>query len=166
MRLFPMPLQPVSVGLEDFEDDIEELDDIFNAGPNLPQDGNLNIAQIFMLDLLDNLPRLRLSDDQLKMILWIMRECNTPDVPSFTALRKKQATLAKDVNIKTEHHVSMQGNEFSRVRTLQILLCGHTSNFIRSLVVRFLTATSISRNLPSWKMDSSLCPCDGSQRAA
>ncbi|KAH9929132.1 hypothetical protein B0H21DRAFT_781150 [Amylocystis lapponica] len=41
-----------------------------------------------------------------------MRECNTPGVPSFATLRKKQATLADDVSIKTEHHVSMQGNEF------------------------------------------------------
>jgi hypothetical protein len=61
---------------------------------------------MFMLDLLDNLPRLRLSDDQLKTIIWVMRECKTPDVPSFSALRKKQAELTKNVNIKTTHHVS------------------------------------------------------------
>ncbi|KAF8143986.1 hypothetical protein K438DRAFT_1520090, partial [Mycena galopus ATCC 62051] len=30
---------------------------------------------MFMLDLLENLPRLRLSDDQLKTIIWIMHEC-------------------------------------------------------------------------------------------
>ncbi|KAJ7772761.1 hypothetical protein B0H14DRAFT_3589979 [Mycena olivaceomarginata] len=42
-----------------------------------------------MLDLLDNLPRLRLSDDQLKTLTWVMRECGTPDIPSFSALRKK-----------------------------------------------------------------------------
>ncbi|KAH9949935.1 hypothetical protein B0H21DRAFT_803620 [Amylocystis lapponica] len=41
-----------------------------------------------------------------------MHECNTPNVPSFTSLRKKQAGLANDVSVKTEHHVSMQGNEF------------------------------------------------------
>ena len=67
---------------------------------------------MFMLDLLDNLPRLRLSDDQLKTIIWVMRECRTPDVPSFTALRKKQAELTKDANIHTRKHVSAMGNEF------------------------------------------------------
>jgi hypothetical protein len=41
-----------------------------------------------------------------------MRECKTPDVPSFSALRKKQAELTKNVNIKTTHHVSAMGNEF------------------------------------------------------
>ena len=65
-----------------------------------------------MLDLLDNLPRLRLSDDQLKTIIWVMRECRTPDVPTFSALRKKQAELTKDVKIQTIRHVSAMGNEF------------------------------------------------------
>ncbi|KAJ6609615.1 hypothetical protein B0H10DRAFT_1954442 [Mycena sp. CBHHK59/15] len=37
-----------------------------------------------------------LSDDQLKTVIWVMRECKTPNVPSFTALRKKQAQLTKD----------------------------------------------------------------------
>ncbi|KAH9942016.1 hypothetical protein B0H21DRAFT_811258 [Amylocystis lapponica] len=41
-----------------------------------------------------------------------MRECNAPDVPSFLALRKKQAELALSVNIKTERHTTSQGNEF------------------------------------------------------
>jgi hypothetical protein len=67
---------------------------------------------MFMLDLLDNLPRLRLSDDHLKTILWVMRECGTPSVPSFSALRKMQARLTREVNIKTEPHTSSLGNHF------------------------------------------------------
>ncbi|KAJ7796773.1 hypothetical protein B0H14DRAFT_3093282 [Mycena olivaceomarginata] len=50
---------------------------------------------MFMLDLLDNLPRLRLSDDHLKAIIWVMKECGTPNVPSFYALRKMQAKLTR-----------------------------------------------------------------------
>ncbi|KAJ7839405.1 hypothetical protein B0H13DRAFT_2239608 [Mycena leptocephala] len=61
---------------------------------------------MFMLDLLDNLPRLRLSDDHLKAIIWVMRECKTPNVPSFSALRKKQASMTSEVGIKSEHHTS------------------------------------------------------------
>ncbi|KAJ6576118.1 hypothetical protein DFH09DRAFT_1078466 [Mycena vulgaris] len=67
---------------------------------------------MFMLDLLDNLPRLRLSDDHLKSIIWVMRECKTPNVPSFSALRKKQASLTREVGIKSEHHTSSLGNNF------------------------------------------------------
>ncbi|KAJ7890150.1 hypothetical protein B0H14DRAFT_3126792 [Mycena olivaceomarginata] len=67
---------------------------------------------MFMLDLLDNLPRLRLSDDHLKSIIWVMRECKTPNVPSFAALRKKQESLARDIGINSEHHTSSLGNHF------------------------------------------------------
>jgi hypothetical protein len=76
---------------------------------------------MFMLDLLDNLPRLRLSDDQLKTIIWVMRECKTPDVPTFSALRKKQAELTKDVNVQTVGHVSALGNEFYMNHPAQLL---------------------------------------------
>ncbi|EIN05335.1 hypothetical protein PUNSTDRAFT_36762, partial [Punctularia strigosozonata HHB-11173 SS5] len=52
-----------------------------------------------------------LSDDHLKAIIWVMRECGTPDVPSFYALRKKQAELACQL-VSTKCHVSSLGNQF------------------------------------------------------
>ncbi|KAK7040964.1 hypothetical protein R3P38DRAFT_3452826 [Favolaschia claudopus] len=86
---------------------------------------------MFMLDLLDNLPRLRLSDDQLKTIIWVMRECKTPDVPSFNALRKKQAELTKDVNIGTRHHVSALGNEFFMNHQAELLALDFANPLVR-----------------------------------
>ncbi|KAJ7659002.1 hypothetical protein B0H17DRAFT_1163196 [Mycena rosella] len=41
-----------------------------------------------------------------------MRECHTPNIPSFSALRKKQEMLARDIGIKSEHHTSSLGNHF------------------------------------------------------
>ncbi|KAJ6601581.1 hypothetical protein B0H10DRAFT_2196213 [Mycena sp. CBHHK59/15] len=67
---------------------------------------------MFMPDLLDNLPKLRHSDDHLKAIIWVMWECKTPNVPSFSALHKKQSLLTGQVDIKTEHHTSSLGNHF------------------------------------------------------
>ncbi|KAJ8700496.1 hypothetical protein PTI98_003511 [Pleurotus ostreatus] len=67
---------------------------------------------MFMVDLLDNLPRLRLSDDQLKAILWVMRECGAPDVPSFSCLRRKQEKMFRDMCLAPEHHTSSLGNHF------------------------------------------------------
>jgi hypothetical protein len=121
-------------------------------------------CQMFMLDLLDNLPRLRLSDDHLKAILWVMRECKTPNVPSFSALRKKQASMTQEVGIKPQHHTSSLGNHFYMnhpakllglvrhfihscidnvnnliyFRTGQIPLCGHLSTYIRRFPGQFL----------------------------
>jgi hypothetical protein len=68
---------------------------------------------MFFLDLLDNLPRLRLSDDQMKAIIWAMHECGTPSAPSFHALRKKQASLVADLsNLQPRLHTSALGNHF------------------------------------------------------
>lgn len=76
---------------------------------------------MFMLDLLDNLPRLRLSDDHLKTIIWVMKECGTPDVPAFSTLRTLQARLTKELNIPSKHHRSSLGNEFYMNHPIDLL---------------------------------------------
>ncbi|KAJ6608784.1 hypothetical protein B0H10DRAFT_2194181 [Mycena sp. CBHHK59/15] len=51
--------------------------------------------EMCFMDILDNLPRLRLSSSQIKMVLWILRECGARDVPSFKALRATQSASVK-----------------------------------------------------------------------
>lgn len=80
-----------------------------------------------MLDLLDNLPRLRLSDDHLKAIMWVMGECGTLNVPSFSALRKLQARMTCETGLKPEEHMSALGNRF----------CMNHPNKLFSLVCHF-----------------------------
>ncbi|KAJ7022964.1 hypothetical protein C8F04DRAFT_1307008 [Mycena alexandri] len=67
---------------------------------------------MFMLDLLDNTPRLRLSDDHMKAIIWTMKESGTPNVPSFYALRKMQSKLAREFGLQPRHHTSSLDNQF------------------------------------------------------
>jgi hypothetical protein len=64
------------------------------------------------LDILDNLPRLRLSSSQLRMILWIMNECGAKDVPSFNAFRSMQTFIRKSTGVRSEAHRSDLGNIF------------------------------------------------------
>ncbi|KAJ7466179.1 hypothetical protein B0H11DRAFT_1733316 [Mycena galericulata] len=64
------------------------------------------------LDILDNLPRLRLSSSQLKMILWIMSQCGAKDVPSFNAFRAMQVHIRKMTGVRSEAHKSDLGNLF------------------------------------------------------
>lgn len=64
------------------------------------------------LDILDNLPRLRLSSSQLKMILWIMDQCGAKDVPSFNAFRAMQKHIRKATGVRSEAHKSALGNLF------------------------------------------------------
>ncbi|KAJ7099940.1 hypothetical protein B0H15DRAFT_771035 [Mycena belliarum] len=64
------------------------------------------------LDLLDNLPRLRMSSSQFKMILWIMKECGARDVPSFNAFRAMQKHVRQMTGVRSEAHKSDLGNLF------------------------------------------------------
>lgn len=69
-----------------------------------------NIWQTFLLDLLDNLPRLRLSSNHMKMILFIMRNSDPKDVPSYKALRQEQAQLHNLCGIPSIQYKSQQGD--------------------------------------------------------
>ncbi|KAJ7215182.1 hypothetical protein C8J57DRAFT_1600480 [Mycena rebaudengoi] len=64
------------------------------------------------LDILDNFPRLRLSSSQLKMILWMMRQCGAKDVLSFNAFREMQRRIRKTTGVRSEPHKSDLGNLF------------------------------------------------------
>ncbi|KAJ7757921.1 hypothetical protein B0H16DRAFT_1457492 [Mycena metata] len=92
------------------------------------------LRQMFMLDLLDNLPRLRLSDDHLKAIIWVMRECKTRNVPSFSSLRKKQESLTREVGIKSEHHTSSLGNHFYMNHPSKLLALDWANPLVRPFI--------------------------------
>ncbi|KAJ7075233.1 hypothetical protein B0H15DRAFT_792100, partial [Mycena belliarum] len=107
------------LGFEDSDDDESDAGDArIDEDANFAPHGS---KTMFMLDTLDNLPRLRLSDDHMKTILWVMRECRTPNVPSFSALRRKQAELTRQVNITPRVHTSALGNKFYMNHPLDLL---------------------------------------------
>ncbi|EDR03329.1 uncharacterized protein LACBIDRAFT_307447 [Laccaria bicolor S238N-H82] len=68
---------------------------------------------LFLLDALDNLPRLRISGSLMKMFLWLLREVGVKRVPSFDGLRKVQKGLRKESGIPTIHWMLPKGNAFS-----------------------------------------------------
>ncbi|KAF8263119.1 hypothetical protein EI94DRAFT_1704260 [Lactarius quietus] len=65
---------------------------------------------MYLLDMLDNLPRLRMSNKHLEAILFVMRESGARDVPSLDTLRRLQSKLSDSFNCKPTHHVSADGN--------------------------------------------------------
>lgn len=69
-------------------------------------------SQMMLLDILDNLPRLRMSSSQFKVILWLLKECHVKDVPSFDSFRKLQRRLAKTCGSEPTKHTSSLGNIF------------------------------------------------------
>ncbi|KAI0689864.1 hypothetical protein BC835DRAFT_1308149 [Cytidiella melzeri] len=95
---------------------------------------------MFKLDLLDSLPRLRLSDDHLKTIMWVMKECGTPDVPLFSALRKLQTKLTTEMG--TIWHVSMFGNKFYTNGVAQMFHLDWANPFVRPQICPYVEVSS------------------------
>jgi len=68
---------------------------------------------MFMLDLLWNLPRLRLSRAHMELILWVMKETGARDVPSIDQLHTMEENLKnKRGGISTRRFKSSIGNVF------------------------------------------------------
>ncbi|KAL1699940.1 hypothetical protein EV121DRAFT_283734 [Schizophyllum commune] len=66
-----------------------------------------------LLDIVDNLPRLRMSSAQFHIILWLLNECGVPDIPSYDTFRKRQKDINKTCGTaKTQAHTSTLGNKF------------------------------------------------------
>jgi hypothetical protein len=65
-----------------------------------------------MLDILDNLPRLRMSSNQFKMVLWIMKESGIVNVPSYDAFRNMQKKLREACGSEPTYCESALGNVF------------------------------------------------------
>lgn len=76
---------------------------------------------MFILDMLDNLPRLRLSSDHLKVFLWALRELGVKSVPTFTQLRAKQQALQKSCDIHTDPKRSPEGHVFHQNRATDLI---------------------------------------------
>lgn len=65
-----------------------------------------------LLDMLDSLPRLRLSNSHMRAILFVLKQCGVSGVPSLDTLRSVQKKLRKDASVPTTIHRSNRGNVF------------------------------------------------------
>jgi len=76
---------------------------------------------MYILDLLDSMPQLRLSGAVMKLILWALKELDVPDVLSFKQLCRTQKALTQKICITPTRHESAMGNIFYQ-NSLEALL--------------------------------------------
>ncbi|KAI0073338.1 hypothetical protein K474DRAFT_1649687 [Panus rudis PR-1116 ss-1] len=60
-----------------------------------------------------------------------MKECGTPNVPAFSALRAKQTQLTKELGVWTSHHMSAMGHRFSANAPAETFRLDFANPFVR-----------------------------------
>ncbi|PPQ75136.1 hypothetical protein CVT24_010098, partial [Panaeolus cyanescens] len=68
---------------------------------------------IFLLDTIDNLPRLRISTAFMRTMLWMLKELGIRNVPSYDSFKKIQKEVRQNAGITTSQRQSPKGNLFS-----------------------------------------------------
>ncbi|KAF8056083.1 hypothetical protein FPV67DRAFT_1732296 [Lyophyllum atratum] len=100
-----------SLELESIHDE-DEIQAQFNRVPVTSDYAPYPNKTSMLLDIIDNLPRLRMSGSQLRMILWLLKESGVRDVPSCDAFRKMQTSLRDLCGSIPKHYTSSIGNHF------------------------------------------------------
>ena len=67
----------------------------------------------FLLNIVDNLPCLRILSSLMKVILWLLQEIGVAKVPSFDHLRKIQKQIKEEWIVPTIQWMSPKGNAYS-----------------------------------------------------
>ena len=104
-----MNLRGILLALE--SEDSEGNDDPLNQDDNAWHSYNSKL--MFLLDTIDNLPRLRISGSLMKVILWLLKQAGVKHIPSFDALRKVQHKVRNETGVPTINWMSSKGNAFS-----------------------------------------------------
>ncbi|OCH85670.1 hypothetical protein OBBRIDRAFT_739505 [Obba rivulosa] len=112
---------------------------------------------MFLLDMLANLPRLRLSSDHLQFILWMLKELGVSDVPSYKRFRHKQDELNKMMHICTQLKCSPKGGVFYQNNMADLLAIDWTNLETRAWLEEYpVRTTTVSESFHSQKWTSDI----------
>ncbi|KAJ7362661.1 hypothetical protein DFH08DRAFT_1025021 [Mycena albidolilacea] len=96
--------------------DEQDPADVHADASEIQQEGNTYFPYpnktIFLLNILDNMPRLRVSSSLMRVFLWMLRESGAKDVPSFDRLRQVQKEIRAEYGVPSIPCKSPLGNVF------------------------------------------------------
>lgn len=80
---------------------------------------------MLFVDILDNLPRMRLSNAHMEMILYVMEQTGAQNVPNIRELRQFQSRQRQIYGTKTQECHSELGNVFfvNDIRSTLAMAC-------------------------------------------
>ncbi|RXW15157.1 hypothetical protein EST38_g10696 [Candolleomyces aberdarensis] len=120
--------------------EMDGLTNLYREAGLLPADANWSpypSKLLFLLDAIDNMPRLRVSVGLMNVILWLLREAGVRDVPTATSFRKMQESLRKEKGVETVHWTSPKGNAFSFNSPTDIIANDWTNPEVRRHIRRY-----------------------------
>ncbi|KAJ3509005.1 hypothetical protein NLJ89_g5450 [Agrocybe chaxingu] len=94
-------------GLND-QDILNQFDNIKSTSDYFPYPNKT----MMLLDIMDNLPRLRVSSSLMRVFLWILKESGVPGTPSYDRFRAMQKHLCELCGTLPTAHESLLGNVF------------------------------------------------------
>ncbi|KAG9089456.1 hypothetical protein FS749_001316 [Ceratobasidium sp. UAMH 11750] len=119
---YAMPLpQRIIRSLAAEELNVEALQERFTGFQHITNWSPYGSKIMFLLDLIDNIPRLRLSTEHLRLIMWVMREAGCDSLPSLSQLRQTQHQLRNVCAVKSHQYRSSQGNFFDMLDIPQLV---------------------------------------------
>lgn len=128
-------------------------------------------TKMFLLDTLDSMPRLRVSDGLMKIFLWVLKESGALDVPSLGQLREVQATLRNSSGVPSDLHKSAHNNAFymNDIRSIVAkVCCPSVPNFLQPHRhhIRITPTPTLGRRFRSiQKFLTVLSPRSGTQKS-
>ncbi|KAJ3713977.1 hypothetical protein DFJ43DRAFT_1043883 [Lentinula guzmanii] len=109
--------EDIGTGIEDAEDEPSDDEEhaVSRESPYYPYPSKVSM----LLDILDNLPWLRLSSNSVKLYLWMLKVLHIPGVPSFNSFRTMQDKLRKDCGFTPDAHISDFKNHYHSINPAQ-----------------------------------------------
>ncbi|KAJ3796555.1 hypothetical protein GGU11DRAFT_746008 [Lentinula aff. detonsa] len=105
-----------------------------------------------LLDILDNLPRLRLSNNSIKLILWMLKVLGVNNVPSFNKFRTVQECLRKECGVTPDAHVSDFKNHYHSIDPRKIVAQEFANPCISEHITLYPERTG-GRRGETWQFD-------------